>query len=193
MSGARGRPAARAASRACRESGVRGYPAAGVGSAQTPALRKRVLAALLVSAAAVLLAGCGGSRLHVPEATKLPLVPGSRVVERLRSCNRGANAYCAIDMVVENARYPSPPALTQAERVLLRRAGWTVEYADVPAEYALLSPGARLHVTLAPVDHELRAIDLGQVQRPRAFTLALSRALFAHRIAFAVVLELGPS
>src|SRR5579875_3062720 len=184
MSGARGRPAARAASRACRESGVRGYPAAGVGSAQTPALRKRVLAALLVSAAAVLLAGCGGS---------LPHVPGSRVVERLRSCNRGANAYCAIDMVVENARYPSPPALTQAERVLLRRAGWTVEYADVPAEYALLSPGARLHVTLAPVDHELRAIDLGQVQRPRAFTLALSRALFAHRIAFAVVLELGPS
>jgi hypothetical protein len=149
--------------------------------------------ALLLAAAAALLAGCGASRLHVPNAAKLPLVPGARVVERLRSCNRGANAYCAVDMVVEDPRYPNPPALARAERHLLRRSGWTVEYADVPAEYALLSPGARLHVTLAPVDHELRAIDLGQVQRPQAFALALSRALFAHRIALAVVLELGPA
>lgn len=127
----------------------------------------------------------------MPALSRLPLVPGLHVVVAQRVCNRGGNAYCALELVVEGRGYASSRDLQRAERRLLKRRGWKKVNAPVGQELAADAPGDRLRVTYAAANMELEAIDLGWVKRSRPITLALSHEIFAHQPAMAVLLQLG--
>jgi hypothetical protein len=144
--------------------------------------------ALLLSWA---LSGCGADRS--PSLAALPLAPRTHVTMRLRTCDRGANAFCALQLVVQGSGYASSQSLLRAENRVLRARGWTHADAPVGQERGADSPGDKLRVTYATASGELEAVDLGWIKRPRPLTVALSRAIFGHEATLAVVLEIGSS
>lgn len=150
------------------------------------------LALTLTSAAlgSALLAGCGGGD-RTPALHGLPLIPHLQVVERARACDKGANAYCALELVFVGRGYASSRDMLRAERKLLKHRGWAQVNAPVGQELAADSPGDHLRVTYATASQELEAIDLGWIKRPRQVTLSLSRQIFGHTSALAVLLQLG--
>jgi hypothetical protein len=139
------------------------------------------------------LAGCGSSAPRVPDVSRLPLVDGTSIVARARQCDRGASAYCAIELVVVDPRFANSEELRKAERDRLVASGWSRASGDTGNEHAADSPGHRLRVTYATAQADLQGIDLGWIQRSRSVTLALSRALFARTAALSMMLELGSS
>ena len=158
-------------------------------------VRSRAPVALvgLVALAAVI-AGCGsGGGKHEPNLTQLPLVDGANVVAQVRSCDRGKNAYCAIEMVVVDRRYKNSTRLVEDEHSQLRKHGWTGGQGDFSQQKAADSPGHKLRVTYATAAGDLRGVDLGSIQRPREITLALSRTMFDQAPAMSVLLEVGAS
>ena len=148
---------------------------------------RKPIAALVLAA---VVAGCGQSS-RTPVQTRLPLVPGSSVIVSTRECNRGANAYCAIELVVRGAGFPSPKGLVFAERDYLRRLGWTPATPDTGVELAAESPGHKLRVTYATALQDLKGIDLGWIARPPSVTTALDRAVFDRVPTMSVLLEVG--
>ncbi len=140
---------------------------------------------------ALLVAGCGGGGDRVPSLRRLPLVPGLQAVASQRVCNTGANAYCALELVLRGHGYASSIHLQKAERLLLQRRGWKKVNAPVGQELAADSPSGRLRVTYAAANMELEAVDLGWVKRSRRITLILSREIFDHQPAMAVLLQIG--
>ena len=154
----------------------------------------RALVALVGSAAlAAVVAGCGSGGQHRPNVTQLPLVDGANVVAQVRSCDRGKNAYCAIEMVVVDRRYKNSTDLVKEEHSQLRKHGWTGGQGDFSQQKAADSPGHKLRVTYATAAGDLRGVDLGSIQRPREITLALSRTMFDQAPAMSVMLEVGAS
>jgi hypothetical protein len=155
----------------------------------------RALVALLgLAALAAVLAGCGSSGgQHQPKLTQLPLVDGANVVAQVRSCDRGKNAYCAIELVVVDRRYKNSTDLVKQEHAQLRKQGWTGGQGDFSQQKAADSPGHKLRVTYATAAGDLRGVDLGSIQRPREITLALSRTMFDQAPAMSVMLEVGAS
>jgi hypothetical protein len=154
---------------------------------------RRVVAVALTAGAGAL-AGCGGDGGHrSPEVGKLPLAPGSVVVAQVRKCDRGQNAYCAVEMVVVNRRYPDSWALVDGERRSLTQRGWTQTHADTGDEHAAQSPGHKLRVTYATAIGDLKDVELGWVTRARSISVALSKTIFDQAAAMSVMLELGPS
>jgi hypothetical protein len=147
-------------------------------------------ACLTLAAATV---GCGAGHKTVPAVAQLPLVQGAAIVANVRQCDRGANAYCAIELVVVDKRYRSSTDLLTSEKQALRKMGWTRAGADTNDERAADSPSRSLRVTYATALGELTGIDLGYVQRPRTITLALSHSVFDRAPAMAVMLETGVS
>jgi hypothetical protein len=140
------------------------------------------------------LAGCGASGTHHgPNLAALPLVDGANVVAQVRQCDHGANAYCAIEMVVTDHRYRTSTALVDREHEQLRRHGWTGGVGDTAEQKAADSPGHKLRVTYATASGDLRGVDLGSIQRSHRITLALSRALFDQAPAMSIMLEVGAS
>jgi hypothetical protein len=145
---------------------------------------------LVALAALGALAGCGtGSR--TPGSARLPLVPGSAVVVKVRECNRGANSFCAVEMVVQGAHYASPKQLLFDERVYLQQRGWKPASPDTGVELADESPGDKLRVTYATALQDLKGIDLGWIARPPSITSALDRAVFDRVPTMSVLLEVG--
>ena len=157
--------------------------------------RGPVVAALAALGIAVALAGCGGggTTTHEPAATQLPLVDGANVMAQVRQCDSGANAYCAIEMVVTDPRYKTSVDLVNEEHDKLHSHGWTGGTGDTADQKAADSPGHKLRVTYATASGDLRGVDLGSIQRSRKITLALSRALFDQAPAMSVMLEVGAS
>src|SRR5205807_3357298 len=97
--------------------------------------RKALVALASAGALAAAVAGCGtGAR--IPDLSKVPLVPGSKVVVKLRQCNKGASAFCAIELVVQNSHFRGSTALVTAERNQLRSEGWTGVSPDTGVELA---------------------------------------------------------
>jgi hypothetical protein len=142
----------------------------------------------------VALAGCGGtSEPRSPAVSELPLVRGAKVVAQLRQCDRGANAFCAIEMVVIDRRMGSSGALVFAERNRLRDHGWALEQGEDGLQHAAESPSHRVRVVYATAEGDLEGIDLGWIHRPRAIALALAATMFARLPAMSVMLEAGPS
>jgi hypothetical protein len=123
----------------------------------------------------------------------LPLARGAQVVERSRRCDTGHNVFCGLYEVVVDSSYPGPRALMSAERRLLRSDRWSVGQGNIGQEQSAVSPDHKYRVTYAAADGELRAIDLGWVQRPAAVSLALARAMFAGTAALEVTVAAGPS
>jgi hypothetical protein len=147
--------------------------------------------AIPVILAAAVLAGCGAGGDRTPAVGKLPLAPGARVAVRVRTCDPGLNAFCAVQLVVEGGHYDTALNMLGAENGILRRSGWTLAAAPLGSERAADSHNDRLRVTFATAAGDLEAIDLGSIKRARPVTLALSRALFAHRSALSMLLEVG--
>jgi hypothetical protein len=142
---------------------------------------------------AAAIGGCGTGGKHQPSLAALPLVKGAAIVAHVRHCDRGANAYCAIELVVIDNLYRSSIALVTSEKQTLKKMGWTRTGPDTSDEHAADSPGRELRVTYATALGELTDIDLGWIQRPRTITLALSQSVFSRAPAMAVMLEPGLS
>jgi hypothetical protein len=154
--------------------------------------RRLRLAALLAPIAA--LAGCGHSASKTSfSLQQLPLVPGAKVTRQLKQCDRGANAFCALELVIVDPLYKSSNDLEKAEHRWVRAAGWRGVGGDTVYENAAESPGHKLRVTYATADDDLRAVDLGYIHRPTTIALALSHAMFARAPAMSVLLESGDS
>jgi hypothetical protein len=123
--------------------------------------------------------------------SSLPLVDGARVAVSERVCDKGANPYCALELVVLDDRFRTSTQLVEAEHRLLRSRGWTGVGADTGDEHAAQSPGDQVRVTYATAYGDLKGYAYGWVRRSRSVALALSRAMFAQRTAMSVLLEVG--
>lgn len=123
----------------------------------------------------------------------MPLVPGARVYTSATRCDPGANAYCALELVMVDARYRVSHDFFMAEMRLLHSRHWSVDFADTAAERSAESPGHRWRVVLAPGEQDLRAIDQNYIKRSRRVALALSRLLFEGTPSLSLLLEAGSS
>lgn len=149
---------------------------------------------LLVSVAvAGSVAGCAGSGPRRPALGSVPLVAGGQVVARATRCDKGANAFCALDVVLVNRGYSSAQRLVAGERRWLIRHGWLRVPAQTGDEQAADSPGDRVRVTYTTAALDLKDIDLGWIKRPQAIALALSRSIYDGTAAISMMLVAGPS
>jgi hypothetical protein len=149
-----------------------------------------VQAAAIMAGSAVMLAGCGGSD-RVPKLASLPVVRGAHVVSKIRVCDKGANHYCALELVLTDPRYASPRDLVLAESELLRAHGWSGASAQTGDELADESPGNDLRLTYATAYGDLHDIEFGWVQRTHRTQEALSKQMFAGAIAMSAQLQVG--
>lgn len=157
-------------------------------------MRRRALwSALALTLALVGLAGCGGGNARQLSASQVPLVPGSTIIARVTQCDSGANAYCALALVVQNTRYRNSDQLEKAEHDRIHAAGWRGVGGDTGAENSAESPSHKLRVTYATAYGELQSIDLGLIHRPPAIATALAHTLFAHAPVISILLESGTS
>jgi hypothetical protein len=125
--------------------------------------------------------------------SELPLVRGAQIIQQSRQCDGGANAYCAIELVVVDRQFSSPGALVYGERHRLYLDGWSLERGETGAEHAAESPSHALRVVYATAEGDLEDVDLSYLQRPRAITLSLAQTMFDRLPAMSVTLEAGPS
>jgi hypothetical protein len=151
----------------------------------------KTVAAIGSAALAVSVAGCGGAGVRTPDLGRLPMVPGTRAMEKVSQCDIGSQAYCAIEMVIVAPKLHTSWELVNAEARLLARHRWTSEAAINGNERAAQSPGDKLRVTYATAYADLQGIDLGWIQRDHRITVALSKALFDRGAAMSVMLEVG--
>jgi hypothetical protein len=140
------------------------------------------------------LAGCGQqASTRSPSLSQLPLVSGASIVARVNQCDRGASAFCAIELVVVGPRFRSSVDLVKGERDRLRRSGWAGVAPDDGQQRAAASPGQKLRITYATAQADLEGIDLGWIKRPQTITMGLSRTMFDRSPAMSVLLEAGPA
>jgi hypothetical protein len=139
------------------------------------------------------LAGCGTGTAaqRTPTVSSLPLVPGSRVVKQVRTCDQGSNAFCAIDLVVTNGSYLSSDILLKDEGKLLSKHGWSLSHGDTGAQSAANSPGHKLRLTFSTAAGDLQEVDLGAINRPWPIVYALSSSMFDRAAAMSMRLEVG--
>jgi len=156
---------------------------------------RRVLATGLVAAAVALLAGCGGqgSTPVTASLADIPLAPGVKVVFHQRRCDPGVSSYCSVEFVLTGPRYPSSAALREAQRAVLKRAGWGSAHGETDAERAAQSPHGNLRMTYATAFNDLLSIDQGTIERAPGVSRALSRQLFSQTPALSGILQTGIS
>jgi hypothetical protein len=141
---------------------------------------------------ALWLAGCGASgATRKPSVRDLPLVHGAQVIAKVNLCDKGANAFCALDVVIVDRQYRSAEQLFTDEHLRLKARGWTITGGDTGDERAADSPGHKLRLTYSTASGDLQGIDLGWIARPRPITLTLSHLLFAGTPALSMMLEAG--
>ena len=157
-------------------------------------MRKAWVSLLSLAAFGAGLAGCGRGGPRAPlDASWLPLVPGARVVAQARQCDRGAHAFCALELVAVNPRYRSSGDFVVAERRHLRALGWSLVGAQASGERAAQSPGQKLRLTYSTAISDLQQVELGVIRRTRTIELALSQTLLRGTPAISLMLEDGPS
>ena len=138
-------------------------------------------------------AGCGGSAPRRPTLSSVPLVTGGHVVARADACDAGANAYCALDVVLVDPHFNTAQELVSSERRWLKQHHWIKVSAQTGDELAADSPNDSLRVTYATPALDLKDIDLGWIKRPRSIALALSDAIYDRSAAMSIMLVAGPS
>jgi hypothetical protein len=155
--------------------------------------RRLRLVALLIAVTA-LLAGCGQAGPgDAPDLLRLPLVGGARIVSQARQCDRGANAFCALEFVLVDSHFRNSTALLSGEQQSLRQRGWTSANGDFGQESAADSPGNKLRLTYGTAAAELEGVDLGWIQRSSTIADSLSGAIFDRAPAISLMLETGSS
>ncbi len=153
---------------------------------------KVLTVSVLAVAGALAVAGCGGgSHANNPNLDKVPLTPGTRVVRNVRRCDRGANPYCAVQLVAVNEHAGSSTALLASERQHLKALGWTLTEADTGDETAADSPGHRLRLIYSTAALDLKDTDLGWIQRAPVISRALSKVMFDRQPAISLMLQTG--
>jgi hypothetical protein len=155
----------------------------------------RVLMTGLVAAAVTGLAACGGQG-QTPVSASLadvPLAPGAKVVWHQRRCDAGVSSYCSVQFVLAGPRYPSSAALRDAQRAVLKRAGWGSAHGETDAERAAQSPHGNLRMTYATAFNDLLSIDQGTIERAPGVSRALARQLFSQTPALSGILQTGIS
>jgi hypothetical protein len=123
----------------------------------------------------------------------VPLADGMQVVTHVTRCDRGANPYCAVQMVVVGRHFPSSTALLTSEKRHLKALGWTTAGADNGDERGADSPGHKFRITYATASLDLKGIDLGWIQRSPVIIRSLSRTMFGRDSALSIMLETGSS
>jgi hypothetical protein len=154
---------------------------------------RRISAALGAAVVVAALAGCGNSGTHVPDVSKLPLVPGASIELQERVCDSGSNPYCGWEMVVTSTRYRDADEMFSAEHRLLGSRHWSGADAGSDGSHAAESPDGKLRVTYATPYEDLVGTEINGVRRTQQITLALSKAAFDHTPALSILLELGSS
>ncbi len=154
----------------------------------------RVRALLVAFAAAFAVAGCGQSsgRGHLAVGG-VPLTAGARVVAQARSCDRGAHAYCSLQLVVVAPGFHSSLDLLKAEEARLRSLGWTSTQGDTPKERSADSPGHRLRLSLGRAFDDLLSWDQTQIRRRPVIARMLARTVFERAPALSLMLVVGSS
>jgi hypothetical protein len=155
-------------------------------------MRLRALLAAIAGALAV--AGCGqsGSSRHLA-VDGVPLVDGARVVARAHSCDRGAHAYCALQLVIVGSGFRSSTDFLTSEQSRLRKLGWTSTVGDTPKERSADSPGHRLRLSYALAADDLVSWDQGTLKRRPGIARALARTMFQRAPALSLMLQTGSS
>jgi len=151
-------------------------------------MRTQAILAVILGALAV--AGCGQSSTHrrALRVAAVPLVYGARVIAQARSCDRGAHAYCSLQLVVVGSGFRSGTDLLNAEEGRLRALGWTSTQGDTPKERSADSPGHRLRLSLALAEDDLLSWDQTQARRRPAIARALARTMFDRASALSLML-----
>ena len=166
----------------------------GLATLASKPMRKAWFSLLLPAALSAGLAGCGRGGSRAPlRANGLPLVAGARVVAQARQCDRGANPFCALELVAVNPRYRSSGDFVVAERRRLHALGWSLVGAQAAGERAAESPGHKLRVTYSTAISDLQQIELGLIRRAHTIELALSQTLLVGTPAISLMLEDGPA
>jgi hypothetical protein len=143
-------------------------------------------------ATAALLGGCGPSAAdRTPKLSDLPLVKGASIVTQVQDCDNGANAFCAVELVVVDRHYKNSDDLLLSEHHELLSHGWSGAGGDTGNERAADSPGHKLRLTYATATGDLQGVELGQIKRPGKIWLALSHTLFDQVPALSMMLEVG--
>ena len=157
--------------------------------------RLRVLPGLLALAGCGLaLAGCGSGGAPRPlSLNDLPLVPGANVTVQTRQCDRGANAFCAVEAVIVDRGFRSSGALVESEHRRLHGLGWTTSAGDDGDEVAANSPGHKLRVTYATALDDLIGLDEKWIRRPWPIWAGLTQAMYNRTPAMSLILEAGPT
>jgi hypothetical protein len=109
----------------------------------------------------------------------------------VRQCDRGANPYCALELVVVGPSYSSARGFVLAERDLLKRHGWTGASPQTADELADESPGHTLRITYAPAFVDLKGVDLGWIQRSPTVQRSLAKQLFTRSPAMSALVQVG--
>jgi hypothetical protein len=155
---------------------------------------KRWLVVPAAAGLALALAACGQTTSRsAPELSAVPLAGGTRVVAQTRRCDRGANPYCAVQLVLVGENDQSSVNLLDREAEHLKSQGWTVSNGDTGVESASESPGHKLRLTYATAADDLEGVDLGWIRRSPKITMALSRVMFNRDSALSLMLETGSS
>ena len=141
---------------------------------------------MVVVAVAIVATGRGGTPRAIGLRTSR-CHRGTRVRHHVRSCDRGRNPYCAVQVVLVGDHYRSSAALrettgrpAQARAGRPRRARRRRAAAD--------SPGHELRLTYATASEDLLGVDSNWIQRTPAIAHALSTAMFDRAPALSLML-----
>jgi hypothetical protein len=151
-----------------------------------------VLIAGLAVAVIVVATGRGGTPREVG-LTNIPMPPGTRVMTKVRSCDRGADSYCALQVVIVGDRYRTSEALRQTYGAQLLKLGWTTTKGPDGNETAADSPGHELRLTFATAYEDLLGIDSNWIQRTPTISHSLSSAMFDRAPTLSLMLLRGSS
>ncbi len=147
----------------------------------------------MIAIVVLVVGGCApGGADRTPSLASVPLVRGAHVRVRVRVCNKGANAFCALELVVAGTGYRTSMQLLRAETALLKRLHWRHANADTGLERAAYAPGGKLRLTYATPKGDLESVDLGWVQRNRTIRVALAHVMFENEPAMSMLVEDGP-
>jgi len=145
-------------------------------------------------AVAVAVAGCGTSAdVRAVGLAEVPLPGGAQISAHIRSCDRGANAYCAEQLVVVAPALSTAKALEVSEKRLLAARGWTITRGADALQQAADSPGHELRLYYATAYDDLLGIDSNWIQRAPPISDSLSTAMFDRAPAISIMLVRGSS
>ena len=151
-----------------------------------------IVAAMVVVALVIVATGRGGT----PRAIGLrdiPMIPGTRVLTTVHSCDRGVNPYCSVQVVIVGDRYRTSQALRETYGAKLLQLGWTTTKGPDGNETAADSPGHELRLTFATAYEDLLGVDSNWIQRTSAISHSLSSAMFDRAPTLSIMLLRGSS